>query len=475
MKKLLLPCTGVLMLAGYGCDYFLYRIELVPHGGQMERAVTVLWKGLQGPDGAEGEAKLRKEVERIAKVYGVAVPAGSTIRTRFSGPVPRDVGGAGYYRQYTSRLGAACVYVERFRGDDDVAAALRRRRDAADALADGLIGWFASEMGKDPSFAKLRAFLDGPFRGDLKNLGVYLWLHGATRRYGKQVPSEMLARAALYFAERGYFSPDDAPSIARAVAEGFDSDEAEDAGRLMRFFQRLAARKMGTADGDPIPRALRFLSDAPTARKSLEAYLEGTEEFRKRLRQWEAQKKKLPPDEKPPDRPDALQVWGDELGALFDLGAAGTPDRLELKLLAPVDPEATNGQADEKARAITWSTEIGRPEEKGFPAVCFAAWSVPDEAFQTKRFGKVVLRGNDLIGYCLLRGSLTEAEARQWDAILDQVRPGDDAAAKVKELLRRAADRRGAPTTRYAKPLLDMLKDSGSKEPQSRSQPSPRP
>jgi hypothetical protein len=42
-------------------------------------------------------------------------------------------------------------------------------------LTDLLLGWFESELSADPRFGKLREFVDGQFRRDLKNASLYVW------------------------------------------------------------------------------------------------------------------------------------------------------------------------------------------------------------------------------------------------------------------------------------------------------------
>src|SRR5581483_6020967 len=92
-----------------------------------------------------------------------------TFRSRFGPEMPDDVGGSGSYRQTASSMGIASVYVEHFRGSDDVEAHIDDRRQAADALTNLLIGWFQRELGRDPNFARIRRFLDRDFRHDLRN------------------------------------------------------------------------------------------------------------------------------------------------------------------------------------------------------------------------------------------------------------------------------------------------------------------
>ena len=107
-------------------------------------------------------------------------------RGEFTNELPADVGGAGAYTHLTNSLGEAGFYVERFRGNDDLAGMTERRFKAADQLADLFIGWSRMELGQEPGYDQLHQFLDADFRRDLKNLGAYLWEGRADRQLHHQ-------------------------------------------------------------------------------------------------------------------------------------------------------------------------------------------------------------------------------------------------------------------------------------------------
>ncbi len=74
----------------------------------------------------------------MAKIYPrnlAMVPVIRSLSTVFAGTfrkqTPADVGGAGRYSYFPNEMGNAWVYIERFRGDDDLENRLNQRRAAA--------------------------------------------------------------------------------------------------------------------------------------------------------------------------------------------------------------------------------------------------------------------------------------------------------------------------------------------------------
>jgi len=97
------------------------------------------------------------------------------VKGEFTNKLPDDVGGAGVYTCLTNSLGAAGFYVERFRGNDDLAGMTERRFKAAGQLTDLMIGWSQIELGRESGYEQLHEFLDVNVRRDLKNLSSYWW------------------------------------------------------------------------------------------------------------------------------------------------------------------------------------------------------------------------------------------------------------------------------------------------------------
>ena len=309
-----------------------------------------------------------------------------------------------------SSLGSTSSYIERFGGDDDLAAQLSKRRQSADALADLLAGWMTAELGQDPRFPQLKKVLDEDLRRDLRNLAIYVWAYQVTEDLQTPPNGEFLVRAGEYFCERGYFSPPEIPLLVRALSDG-------DPKPLLRHIQRFLAEKMGIAKGQPIPASLDFLGGLPRLQASLVKYARSDESLRKRLAASKTRKKdkagsktvvSAEEDEEAITElfaETALDMVGFQLN-LF----GGSTGALDLKLSCAERPYATNGKWDEKHAALTWSKTLDA--DRKMPVVCFSLWSAPDVSFQKAHFGKLLLTGEGLAEYAIWR-RLAEAGGSQ--------------------------------------------------------------
>jgi hypothetical protein len=95
-------------------------------------------------------------------------------------------------------------------------------------------------------------------------------------------------------------------------------------------------------------------------------------------------------------------------------------DSVSVKLKLPAGPLISNGQWDKESRGLAWSFgNRGNP----LSHICYAVWASPDAGFQRRHFGRVILAGQELGLYCLWQKGLTAEETRQWDEILQAVRP----------------------------------------------------
>jgi hypothetical protein len=457
--KLLLTAV----LAGFlgGCEYDEYEIELTPRGQEIRREITAWHVGSQ--DGATKAVRLSDEkLAAIAKLYEKRLTRPHEVKQLFVGTfrarTPSDVGGAGFYTRLDSRMGYACAYVERFRGRDEQAGMVQEAMTKVDKTVDLLVGWLGSQLSGEEGFGRLREFVDKDLRLDLKNFVVYAWMSRVLRAHKakKEANEELMVRILQYFAERDYFSPKELPTIGRFAIEAVEHDSPD---RLLSFVQRFLAAKMGVPADKPIPKALAFLSSEEAAKKSLEAYLRTTEEYKQRLREWEKQRKTTTQATQPGpleliDGPDIdLPIFE------LDLFGSSGQDSLSLKLAAAAKPWATNGAWDANTGKVGWSSTLRGG--KDLPVLCYALWSRPDEAFQKARFGKVVLDGPELASYCLWREGLARKEAREWRAFLASLKPQADLKKKLQAFRFSheppAAQAEGKQSKSYAQTAIDLI------------------
>jgi len=440
MKRYLIAII-VIAAAVIGCDETIYKIELAPKGNKLSRTLTV-WR--QGGRRDDGKMQIKEmandELTAVAKAYSKDKPDRGAKKHKFTGTfagiLPNDVGGAGRFASYESKMGVASGYIERFRGNDRPGEVLEASLKAVDEIADLLIGYLQTELGKETEFPKLRKFMNTELRKDLKNLSVYSYLATSTTRLNwlelkkgdsDTLGQEVLARVVAYIIERKYIEPSDAPVLRRGFAEKPQTRKA-----LEKVLKRIAT-KAGITDAKFIARLGSLLDDTKKLDVSFEAYIRTTPQYKKLFKE----QKPANGDADVPDKDTSAVSL--VVQPLFEkavhirLNFGGTP-RLEIQLSLPGRPDMTNGKWNAKERTVTWK---GLLTARGgdttvLPEICYALWSKPDEKFQKARFGKVLLTGQTLMNYCTWRQGLSADEAKLWDAVLMKHKPGKNLAAAVE-------------------------------------------
>jgi hypothetical protein len=158
-----LAATAIVLIAAAGCEEKIYEVELQPRGDKIERRLTLTRRDLRDHSKKRLAQDDEPELKRIAQAYQTKTPSLPRAKASFSGTfggvLPRDVGGDGHYVHWESPLGRVSIYVERFRGNDDIYSSLEARRKAVDSIVDLLVDWFESELRTEPDWPPLRAFL----------------------------------------------------------------------------------------------------------------------------------------------------------------------------------------------------------------------------------------------------------------------------------------------------------------------------
>jgi hypothetical protein len=420
---------AAMALAVTGCPSNQYTVQLKPRGSLIER--TLVFYRQDGVDTNTGAPNYQpfdtNELSAITALYPAAALTfdGKRYEARgvFTNRLPADVGGAGAYTNLTTSLGEAGFYAERFRGNDDLAGIGEKRLQAADQLADLLLGWSQMALGQEPGCDKLRQFLGVDFRRDLKNLSAYWWDGQLVGAYNTNADEAFAVRFGQYLFERGYFTIEEIPGLFRDAS-------GDDPRAMPRRIQRLVARKMGVPEAQPVPASLAFLADETNMEESFGKYLAGTDLYRARLKQWE-EDKKLKPDL---DQPQPMDVANDAIHTLIELGTfEEQADHLVVQLSLPSPPVHSNGRWDEARQQVVWDTGIEeRAKAAQLPISCYASWARADETFQKEHIGKVALTGDELAHYCLWRSSLDARRGGEWDAFLAGLRPGGGLAERLE-------------------------------------------
>ena len=415
---------GLLWLCG--CESNHYQITLTPEKEAIKRQL-VCWR--QSGDSKQATKGFSpQELRLLADAYqmpeAIAVqPNRFSFAGDFSTTLPDDVGGAGRYLRWNSRLGSAAIYLERFRGNDDLAGLIDQRRQAADLLADLLLEWFSAELHDQPKFAQLRAFLDEDLRRDLRNLVVYGVMAESlsqTQADPQAQFRDFAARYGLYLVERGYVSEENLPVLFNAMQAGDDA-------RLRSFLREFLGRKMelppAEADG-----LLKFLASEEAIKSSFERFVKDSRTYRMLVEQMHAKYEQS--KQEPAKIDEVLYYLTTEAG--FALLRAD--DHLDVTLKCAVPPVATNGQWDPKLGAIKWTNRLAprAAQPAGcVPLVHYAVWTTPDVAVQRKLLGRVALDGELLAQYALWHQQLTEVDAHAWDDFLSSLSTSTNALEAI--------------------------------------------
>jgi len=450
MKRALVWAAALMMLAA-GCHQDNFSFEMTARDDTIHRTLTVWRTGgtrtvIAGKPQQDDPPPIPDEVlTKIGRAYpekARKTDDGKHVVTgRFKGNMPDDVGGSGSFARLTSRMGDVTEYLERFGGNDDVAAYLQEQLKQTDRVVDLLIGWMSHEFADSKDWPKIRAFLDKDLRRDLKNLPAYgILAQSAKRRQGDEEaddqdsallsgPSHVHVRMLQYFTERGYLRPGDSIH--------FDSVFADDAGDAARAIAlRIVTDKAGVKDQAVINKIDAWFKDGETSQESLERYLVTTEAYKAKLAAWE-KAATTRPALAVSDKPEPMSVLEDEMkgfdvGGMLDFNLFGGSTVLSVSFKGEGVLISTNGRIDEKTGTVHWVGPLDREQTPGrLSKICYALFARPDEVFQKRHFGKVVLEGEALKKYVAWRTRLGADDAKRWDAFIDTLKPGPTLQGKL--------------------------------------------
>lgn len=428
--------TLFLMFGFTGCVSNRYEIQMVPNGKTMHRELTC-YRKQSGNDQTNVVELPLKELVAIASAYNVKLPhepsAKHSFAADFVGKMPNDVGGSGTYMHWQTPFGSASTYVERFRGNDDMAGDIERRLAAIERATDTITSWITAELNGEPGADRLRTFVDQSLRRDLKNITLYSWAFQAVSAQGDvDRGPDWIVRVGQYLVERGYFKLHDLPELSRA-AMAYSTGDPD---RLFAIIQRFVATRMGVQAEQPVPESLAFLASEESIKASFIAYLSETDEYQLRLQQWKTKWATEPANEARPEKPeptDSFAEWVTQAWLPnFELGRG---DRLQVSLSVPTEPLFTNGHWDKEKQEVRWSGGMleADSELSEFPVLFHAFWCEPNEPSQRECFGRVVLEGEKLAQYCLWFEGLTRQESKQWNDFVATWKPNSNVATRLQD------------------------------------------
>jgi hypothetical protein len=372
----------------------------------VQREITV-----SATEGDKPVAFGAERIERLQSLYAdaeVQAEGESRFAGTFAGELPGDVWHAGFVNRghlacATSPLGTTRLYVERMPGRSDVVGSVRAAGALADAVVKILVAYARehAELKDQPEkLAALGQFCEGELRHDLENALLLHWVAGVQYQFAAQhaenVPDGVLGTAAFlrlayYLTEQGYLRGDDLVLL-----------QSEPWPPLARGVLRRFATVLGYSADEPLPALLARLQEEGQWEAAFEAGREASgiseEEFSELV------------------SAAGFKVTGD--WTMIDVAWSGRPE-----------PWLTNGRWDEAAGEVRWQAE-GRDGSE-LPAILFAQWAEPDEAYQEGHFGKVVLTGEALAEYNAWRLALEGEQLGEWDAFVEALRPGEDLGQRI--------------------------------------------
>jgi hypothetical protein len=393
-----------------GCVQNEYDIELTPKGEGLERKFRVKWR----------ESKTQDELDRLAKEYGRESPAANSqhrFEGEFAGRMPNDIGGHGMFVRYDSPLGSAAMYVERFRGDDDLAGVMERQKARIDHAVDLLIGWLEAELKDDSRWPALHTFLHEEFRRDMFNLWLRLLTTPRDENDEDRAKISVMMAMFHYLVEHAYLTPEELPEWKRANRNDYN--------RLLTLYRKLILTRMD--DGQVPSPDLKFLDSRPQLEESLRGYLKTTNDYSLLHNKW-LEERQTDPDAKEPDPLDVVTKMFWEVlkgGLVFDY------DQLALSLNLDRVAIFSNGKKSEDSHRLDWGS-MRLPNKESPPELAYAVWDEPNELAQKLIFDRTVLAGPSLLEYCLWYRGLTDAERTAWDDFLATLKPGPELKDRLK-------------------------------------------
>lgn len=338
---------------------------------------------------------------------------------RFTGPIPDALGGPGSFSVYATSLGAAFCYGERLAGAIDPLEIFESIEWRADLSTELLLGFLGRELRGHPKRGEVLRWIDRDLRRDLKGLAFHL--QQAVGDFARDEPDssdpaslEALFLFGQFLSELEYGGTDFISSI-----NGFFTDGGIPL-LLQELRERLAvepgkAELACLASEEAFDTAYRVWSDE---RSGVLEHLE-LFGFGDWLASWL-------------ERADTEQGPFGPLGDLADLDLFGRDSKyVRARLRTGVKPFYTNGAFGDEDSTLVWAEE--RLVEHRWPPVFhYALWSVPDEIAQTRHFGRVLLRDEDLWEYGLAQQALDERDRTAWEEFVATLESTQDLPERLR-------------------------------------------
>ena len=411
MRRVTFLMLLLTILPNAGCLENKFKIEMRrTEDGRVERRLTV-WSQDGGNKSAANEEVLRAARAVYTKPEKESESRHSFVG-KFDGVLPADLSYSGLSNygvlgEKSCSLGRVRTYVERMPGRTDLARMVSEGQESVDIFIRAMVAWAKTreDLRSDPAkLDKLTNFLERDFRDDMMTVllmgwqmviryDVYHYSASDAEEANEETQAEIESRRITHFlVERGYLSPGEQP---------FGS---EPSGAVVLHGVISKAREaMGYGEGESSPPSLAGLGDAEAFEA---AFKEGLEQIG--VTEEEFSKK-----------------FEDLMPTYF-----GTRTTGEVTWQDVNEPLMTNGQWTPERRSVSWQAHGSTGCQT--PQILYATWAEPDEAEQTRHFGRVVLTGERLRDYLEWRETLPEPRRLEWEAFLSKITPEAGYEAKLR-------------------------------------------
>ncbi len=381
------------------------------------------------------------EAERVASLYGdgsMKVGGGETAFTAtFAQELPSEIGNRNGLSEIATSLGVARFYWESFDAAVDHWSDLEHRMASGELWMRIFGRWAEMQIEDDSRREEFTAALEReylPLARDLMLLWSAMQAAAQAQRVGagvrdandrSQISADERFRRTVFFplllllAERGFFTAAEAQQLMLLGSRGNPNARERNwsvSAVIGPALQRQFRRYVPDAAVPTVPSLLAngvsfylFASNSSRIDDLLLASPVVPEEDKDRLRRGER---------------------GISLPPVFGVSLAGgrTPTETEVVLATEVEPYMTNGVWNPRTRSVVFKGSIldGRERVSLYPSTFQAAWSVPDESFQRRCFGSVILEGEALAAYCGWHQALPTKPRERWDRALEALAGSGD-------------------------------------------------
>jgi hypothetical protein len=407
-----------------GCEQRQIRVEMAVTGDGTTRAFAT-------------NLLAKSDRERLESMYSAKAErdeatGGDRFAGTFAKELPSELGNRNGTSEVRTRLGTTRLYFESFAEPADEWSTMRARIDAGELWVRLFGRWAEKGIQDESKREEWRRYVARTLVPLSTELAV-LWGSNATTAQALRVALRVRTtddRSPLTVEER-FLRQSSLPlllTIARAdmltaeeahrvllIAADANATQAErdwvmrSVGRpaLLRLVQRFRPETKDLEKVNWMPLALGFYLWAQTSSERNDVLLASPAIS-------DADKEKLRKGETGITIPPPFGI---------ELFAKPPKTETEVLLAMPERPFLTNGDWIEAEKRVRFKHDFLPAARRTslMPPSFYAAWSEPDEAEQTRIFGAVILRGQDLADFAIWHESLSPEERNAWNLALDQL------------------------------------------------------